>query len=188
MRTIAWTFVDGISLLVHADVPMSDEDWKHHVADCVARLSSLRGAIIMTERQGPNARQRELVAGEPGFHTRPVAVVTPSMMVRGIVTALRWFGSEMRAFNPEDLDRALVYVDVPAASRDRIRGALVQLRRSLLDDAEPMTVHPAEQPRPAERKAALEDGQYVLTTPFAEIRAKMKDVQERMSKIGQGQP
>ena len=47
-----------------------------------------------------------------GGKSVPVAVVTPSKMTRGVVTALSWFNDKIKAFQPAEFPQALKHLDL----------------------------------------------------------------------------
>lgn len=178
-HTMAWTFVDDYALLVHADRPPSDVEWRRYVYDCSVRQSSLRGGMVMTDGFGPDATQRGLVAQQSGLAKLPFAVITTSVMAKGITTALRWLGSEIRAFDPVHIDRAFIYLDLPESSWPQYRAALVELRLGLLGDGVRETLVEAELPRHGGDRDA-----YVMETSMAKIRQQMQQVQDRLTHLG----
>lgn len=136
MKTMAWTFMNGLSVSIHSDVPPTDEEWDTQIAECVARAEKheLRGGFVMTEGRGaPNALQRARISDQPDLQKLPVAIVTRSRFVRGVVTALSWLGKEMAAFPPAEINRAFSYLQITDPDEQAgIRQAVVRLRRELL--------------------------------------------------------
>ena len=59
----------------------------------------------------------------------PKAVVTTSRVVRGIVTATSWLGSNVRAFAPSNIDEAFDYLDVPKPLRAGLLERVALLKR-----------------------------------------------------------
>ncbi len=61
----------------------------------------------------------------------PRAVVTPSAMVRGAVTALSWLGHQMRAFAPDELTEALDFLQLPQPQREALLTAIAEMKKSM---------------------------------------------------------
>ena len=57
-------------------------------------------------------------------------MMTESAMVRGMLTALSWFGLKQRAFRHSDMDKALAFLGDAHESR-AMRKALQQLRQDV---------------------------------------------------------
>lgn len=174
MKTMAWTFQDGFVLVVHADKPPSDEEWRLYVEECAARVGGLRGGVALTDGHGPNAAQRGLVVDEEGLIDVPFAIVTGSVVVRGIVTALRWLGKNIKAFSPAEIGDAFVYLALDESQKSKFHDELAQLRMSLLEDQDVASLNAF---RPDQRD------EYVLSTSLALIRREMDDIRKRMSRI-----
>jgi hypothetical protein len=121
-----------LMLTVHGPIPPTDEEWRAYLEfsrTCVGRVTR---SLIVSSGAGPNGRQRTMLMKEfPEFAPVPVAVVSDSSMTRGIVTALRWFGKNIRAFPPSQLAAALEYLGVPperhAAVLDRVEALTLSL-------------------------------------------------------------
>jgi hypothetical protein len=173
MKTMSWAFQDGFVLVAHADKPPSDEEWRLYVHEC-AELGYFRGGIALTDGHGPNASQRAMVVEHQGLLEVPFAIVTSSVVVRGIVTALRWLGKDIRAFSPSELPEALLYLKVEGEQRTKVHDKLIELRMSMLDDS---TVSYLNGFRTDQRD------EYVLSTPLPLIRREVEDLRRRMTEI-----
>lgn len=121
-----------VFVTVHGAEPPSDEEWQRYLEVCKANFAGLSGNLIVTDGGGPNGPQRALLAERyPEFAPVPVAVVSDSPMTRGIVTALRWFGKNIRAFRPTDLAGAFEYLGVPGADREALLQRVARVRSEL---------------------------------------------------------
>ena len=170
-KTMAWAFMDGISISVHADITPTDEEWDSHIGQCVNQLREerLRGGFVMSEgRGGPDVRQRKILADYPDLHALPVAVITRSKIIKGIVTALRWFGSDIRAFSPYEIALAFKYLEVTPAEHAKIRKTIANLRRELLSSESLGEVPPD-----------IGD-EYILSTSFPDIQERMEEVKRQL--------
>ncbi len=59
------------------------------------------------------------------------AVLTDSVVVRGIVTALRWFGLPVRVLAKDDIDAALTFAGVPSLQLPQAARMLRSLHESV---------------------------------------------------------
>ena len=94
----------------------------------MSSCTSPSGAPVATQRRYLN----ELVQGRPV----PVAVVSGSAAIRGVVTAVSWFNRKVRAFPPTGLRNALAYLEIPQSRALLIEREVSELRRSLHDRAQ----------------------------------------------------
>src|SRR5690606_6571718 len=94
--------------------------------------ADIRAFLIVTEGGGPNAMQRGALDEAVGLENHPAktAVVTVSMIARGIVTAIGWFSKGIKAFSTNQLPAALDYLEIPKADHD---GVMAEVKRLRLD-------------------------------------------------------
>ena len=87
--------------------------------------------LILTAGGVPTSMQIErlkaLVDGRPV----PTAVVSSRARVRGTVTALSWLGAPARAFRPEELLDALVFLEMSPRRREAVERVVARLRDEL---------------------------------------------------------
>jgi len=156
---------------VQGDAPPSDGDWDEFLA-AVAAASNLRAFLICADNHGPNVSQRAKLAKMRSKFPLPKAVVTTSMVVRGIVTATSWLGSNVRAFAPSHIDEAFDYLDVPKPLRAGLleRVALLKTRLAGGETLEPF--------RGGESHSTndLVVTQQIVEERVANIRAKLRGV------------
>ena len=105
--------LDRLLLAVHHAVPPTNEEWNRWF-DLIDALPFGTGrALIETYGPcGPNASQRKDLA----VHTKQVgmraALLTESIAIRGMVTAMAWFGIALRAFEPGQYRHAAGYLEL----------------------------------------------------------------------------
>jgi hypothetical protein len=129
--------VDRVCLAVLYAKPPTDEEWTAWIA--LLRTRAGRDARILVETQsGPNAAQRSaLVEATRDLDVR-FAILTDSIIVRGIVTALAWLGVPHRAFGSDEHLRAAEYLELAPEELERVQRELPRLRqecRAKLDRA-----------------------------------------------------
>jgi hypothetical protein len=123
--------IDRLVLVVYGIAGPTDADWIEYLG-VVERSGLDRTAhLIVTDGGGPTAAQRRLLYGLLAGRTRPVAVVSGSLQVRAIVTAMSWFNRSIRAFPVPGLADAIAYLEIPASRVDLIRREVSVLRRQL---------------------------------------------------------
>jgi hypothetical protein len=128
-----WQDDEGaIVIVVENAISPTVEEWNAYCAKVEATLHRTKPrGIALTDGGGPNAAQRnqinELLAGREA----PSAVVTDSLMVRGIVTALSWFNKQTAAFSPLAITKALRHVDVRGERARQLWQMIVELDATL---------------------------------------------------------
>ncbi len=136
-RAIAFSFVEPrTAVLVHTRDTPGDDEWRTYLAALKARLDQQGKSVVslvVTEGGGPNTVQRTdmneaLLKDGGSFST---AVVTESRVARGIVTAMSWFNSGIRAFAPKQLDDAIGYLGLDPREHAEVLETLGRLRAEL---------------------------------------------------------
>jgi hypothetical protein len=136
MNTMLFEYVEPLRLmiLVHGERAPTDAEWDPYVAMLRAKWAldrPLRRVFVYGDGPGPNASQRQKLRYEPR-DDRPIstAVITHSLVARGIVTALSWF-FEIRAFSPGSIDDSFEYLEVPRSEWLMVRTAIATMRMRL---------------------------------------------------------
>lgn len=118
-QTAAWARVNDtvggkdVTLYVSAKRAPTNEDWDEYL-EWYKRTTAKPGAEVRTlvydRSPGPTPTQRKLLNDVTAPCKMRVAVVTPSPLIRGIVTAMNWFKDGYKAFAPEDIHRAFEFL------------------------------------------------------------------------------
>lgn len=92
-------------------------------------------ALIFAEGRGPDPEQRKQVGDIFGGerYELKVAVVTSSVMVRAVCTALAWFNPLIRAFPEHHLREAIKHVHFPKRREPELYEAMLELSRRVPD-------------------------------------------------------
>jgi predicted Fe-S protein YdhL (DUF1289 family) len=130
-KTLSFERVGAIYLLVHDEVAPNDEDWRAHVAFLRQAMPELKAVLVFGDGAGPNASQRKLLQSIPGVNRCPTAVITISVVARGIVTAISWFGATIRAFAPAALAEAFAWLGLSEAERLAVLRRIAELKAQL---------------------------------------------------------
>jgi hypothetical protein len=112
--------------------------------------------------------QRSKLSRIPALKRVPSVVVTASTVGRGIVTAISWLGTKVRAFAPAHLDDGFDYLGLPPGLRPAVLREVAALRMGLVGD----TLDSFETGSPA-----LPDGRlpvdFVIEEGLARIRERV---------------
>jgi hypothetical protein len=127
-QTMLFGSIGGILIGVHSEQAPSRADWGAWVAFTEANAKSTRAILVLTEGAGPNGTQRAKMAKVKEVLPFPTAIVTHSAIARGIATAFAWIGKNVRAFSPDQLGDALLYLTVPAASQPELLSEVASMR------------------------------------------------------------
>jgi hypothetical protein len=127
-----WREKCDVVIGVHTEQAPSDSEWDGWIQICAKRAPNRLGFLIFTDGGGPSSVQRSKLSRIPELKTIPSAVVTSSAVGRGIVTAVSWLGTKVRAFAPANLRDALDYLRVPEELRDGVLREVAAIRMCLV--------------------------------------------------------
>lgn len=117
---------DRFLIVVHALAAPTADEWDQYLRDCERWTPQIIGVLIETHGGAPSADQRRAMrdmADRTGPIVYRTAVVSSSLLVRGITGAINLFNRHIRAFRPEALDEAIAHMR-GALHRDAIRAEL----------------------------------------------------------------
>jgi hypothetical protein len=116
----------SLVLSIQNDYAPTDEEWNEYCANITLVLSDPNAAgVSLTDGGAPNSAQRDRVRETIGPHTGPSAVITRSLLARGVVTALSWFRPKTAAFTPERAHEAMQFAGLRA---DQVPGVCDAIR------------------------------------------------------------
>jgi hypothetical protein len=132
-RVIFQRLVGDVRLVLQGAGRPTDAEIDEHIAEALAMASSVRAVLVITDGSdaaGPDAGQRAKMA-RVGLLRIRTAVVTESVLARGVMTAVSWLGAPIRGFGPEDLLSAFNFLEISGPVRARIPAQLDVLKAEL---------------------------------------------------------
>jgi|HubBroStandDraft_2_1064218.scaffolds.fasta_scaffold222311_2 hypothetical protein len=137
-----YEMIGDLCILVHGEVPPSNEEWNEYLAGGSERLSGLASpkCIVVTDGVAPSPTQRVALNAVVAEYGRPVptAVITRSVVARSAVTVLGWFNSAIRSFAPNELSAAMLYLGIEPARRSDLVERIVRMRIALSNESSPL--------------------------------------------------
>lgn len=136
-KTAAWAKVGRACLYISAQTPPSDADWQEYLKWLAAagkpNAANPEVISLVYERSaGPTPSQRKQLNDVTSGWKLRVAVMTPSALVRGMVTAMNWFKKDSyEAFPLEQLDAAITYLQTPPNLVAEVKGTVFGLIKDL---------------------------------------------------------
>jgi len=131
-RTMAWRVEGRLNVVVHGPKSPTNLEWTRYLGDLRVLKGKALRVIVFSHGGSPDgAQRRQLTAAFDNELKEPVALLTESILVRGIVGALRWFNPLLRAFDPNDLTGACSHLDLSVDERDRVRVLRAELEHEL---------------------------------------------------------
>jgi hypothetical protein len=119
-------------LAVHGPEPAAVAEWSQYVVD--SNAAQLAGVLVVVDRSypGPTPLQRAQANSAAKYHNKypPIAVVTGSILHRGIVTVFSWMQKgNVVAYSPPQLSAAMDYAGIGATSRVKALSRVHELAR-----------------------------------------------------------
>ena len=131
MKNMAFKVIDRLMIAVYGTENPTDGEWRSYLQEIEQHGIDRTVHLIFTEGGGPTATQRRFLNTLLGARSVPVAVMSSSAVIRGVVTALSWFNRKIRAFPPTGLRDALAYLEIPISRTEMIEREMDSLRLSL---------------------------------------------------------
>jgi hypothetical protein len=138
MPNLVQCFVGNLMIVAQNAKPPTDEEWDYYIdglrgLEREKRLHLLQ-SVVFTEGGAPSSAQRGRLNDFLNGRAIRGAVVSPSGLVRGVVTALNWFNPKLKAFKPEQVDEAFRYVGLKESDLPVVWSEFEKLRRKLGGD------------------------------------------------------
>jgi hypothetical protein len=128
---MAFKVIDRLFIVVYGPHDPTDAEWESYLADVEHHGIDRTMQLISTEGGGPTSTQRRYLNDLLAGRSVPVAVMSGSAAIRGVVTALSWFNRKIRAFPPTGLRDAIAYLEIPGSRTELIEREMAKLRLSL---------------------------------------------------------
>jgi hypothetical protein len=127
---MAVRLVGNVIVVVHTVMGPSNEEWEEYI-QILSQARRLHGddlstckQLMLTDGGGPSTAQRAALIKAmeelPGATRVPGAVVSESTFVRGIVTAFNWLDLNFKLFPPDDVDRAIAFLQIEDGTLEAI--------------------------------------------------------------------
>lgn len=135
-NTMKWEPVGDVMVCVHAETRPDQSEWDAFIAACVEMGSTgrMRGLLALANVELTPAQRSSAADVLKKNHTELAAVVTGSVITRGVVTAIGWFTGINKAYRPSDIERALRDLKLQDNKAADVRNACAQLARELRVD------------------------------------------------------
>lgn len=138
-RVLLQALVGDVRVVLQGPGRPTNDEVDQHVAEAVAMASSVRAVLVFADgldAAGPDAGQRKKMA-RAGLLRVPTAVVTESVLARGVMTAVGWLGAPIRGFAPDHLFQAFEHLKISSPVRARIPLRLEELKAELYGTPRP---------------------------------------------------
>jgi hypothetical protein len=135
MKTLAFGKAGDCIVFVSGKEPLDNREWDAYARFLQVELvpGARTSCLIFTEGSGPTAAQRQLLNEvlAPVVHNAKAAVMTSSVLARGIVTAMSWIYPVYKAFSPTETDEAIHFLGLAQQATPEIKQLLHKLRMEL---------------------------------------------------------
>ncbi|EDM80669.1 hypothetical protein PPSIR1_37289 [Plesiocystis pacifica SIR-1] len=122
LHTLSFGFVQDVFLLVHKTPLPNQEEWAR-MMQVVRERETLAGVLVIARdaRPGPDMRKEvQAVTRKFGCKT---AVITDSVVAKGVMVAMTWLNIPIGGFRTDELDDAIRYLDYEPHA-DALRNAI----------------------------------------------------------------
>jgi hypothetical protein len=132
-RVLLQRRVGDLRLVLQGEGQPSDAEIDDHIAEAIEMARFVCAVLVVAEgpkAAGPDARQRAKMARAGLLRVR-TAVVSDSVLARGIMTAISWVGAPIRGYASDHLFRAYEFLELSGPVRARIPEQLAAMRSEL---------------------------------------------------------
>jgi len=137
---MSWRFEDRLMVIVHGSENPSNLEWQRMLTDGAARALPSDRTLVVSYGGGPDGRQRELLAKQFARKPIPTCIMTKSVLVRAIASALLFFNRNMKVVGLEERDSAYQFLEFSAQERDTANRLRKELEAELgLGSAHPVS-------------------------------------------------
>jgi len=131
-QTMSWIRVGQVMVLAHAKENPVPVEWNAFIAELTAHGAELTHIIVFTGGATIDSLQRSQIVDLVKKHKLTIGVATDSTMVRGVVTALSWFGVPIKAMAPDRVDELIAKVDIAESERKKVKFAMDEMKARVI--------------------------------------------------------
>jgi hypothetical protein len=125
MDHMGFKILGNLHLVVVGEQDPTSPDWTAYIE--AIRAEERRGidarqmrTLVFSDGGGPNVAQRKVARELLNGRSTPLAIVTGSTLMRGMITSLRWFNPLCRAFPPKEVGEAMRFLGIPGIKYEQI--------------------------------------------------------------------
>lgn len=129
---MAWRFVGRLTIVVHGPQDPSDLEWRSMLRDEKERGEPEDGrTLIVSYGGGPNGQQRAVLGQQIGNKPKPACIMTASVVVRAITSALLFFNRNMKVVSLTESKQAYAFLGLSVKERNSADTVRRELEREL---------------------------------------------------------
>lgn len=119
-------------LVLHGPKNPSNLEWQSMLRDETQRGARERGVtLVVSYGGGPDGHQRDLLGKQIGNKPAPTCIMTSSVLVRAIASALLFFNRTMKVVGLDETGRAYDFLDLSRDERDAANRLRAELEAEL---------------------------------------------------------
>jgi hypothetical protein len=128
--TLSYDGMGSLVLFVITDLTPGRDEWRQYVDFLKERVSQHGSArlVVVAGSGAPDSLQRQYLSEAVSPKQLRTAVISDSLVARGVVTAFRWYGLEVSAYKSSAIDDAYRYVGVTSEEAMWLRKTLSNMR------------------------------------------------------------
>ena len=138
MPTLAYSKVGRVIVFACGDAPLDNAEWEAYLRFIgrELRMDVFNCSLVYAKSAQPTPVQREKLNKAISSFSQAgrlkSAVLTESLLVRTVITAMQWFNREtFRVFAPNDMGSALQFLNLDAGECQAVTASLTKLKASL---------------------------------------------------------
>jgi hypothetical protein len=146
-RTMAWRFAGRLIVAVHRKASPTNVEWQRFLNDSLqAGVNPQWRLLVVSYGGGPDGAQRQQLMQTMRNQVTPMAMMTGSVIVRAIMSALTFFNPTMTVVDLHKDEDAYEFLGLSSAERDTARKLRAELEAELEIETTPSS-RPEASPR-----------------------------------------
>ncbi len=136
LTTLAYEYLEGCVVYVGGPLAPDPREWREYLREIAPRLEPDRvnPSLVFPGVRPPAPTLREEMRDITQGLSIRAAILTDSLAMRGVVTAVSWFTPGYRAFPAAALPAALSYLELKEPEAERVRCCALDLQAQLLGE------------------------------------------------------
>lgn len=131
MKNVAHKIIGDWFVAVWGENPPTEEEGRLILSVFKTLDFSRMRMLVFTRGGAPTPAQRKAMNEALQGTSFTTAIVTDVTLVRGVVTALSWFNSSIKAFSTAQVEDAFRYLQIPTTQYDLFRREVRRLEAEL---------------------------------------------------------
>jgi len=127
--------IGDVRVLVLGARMLTEQEFDAHVAEALDMAEKTRVVMVVILGSPPMSAERRAKLARTGLTKKRTAVLTDSVAMRAVLTAISWFGGDLRPFSMGSAAQACEFLEIPQEAREALVLQVSSMSAAILGDA-----------------------------------------------------